>query len=413
MWDGFIKAAVGTPKVQVADCRHNAEQTFQIMRQANAMGVSLLVLPELGLTGCTCGDLFLQPTLLNGAMEALGTVLEATRHLPVVTVLGMPIQRGGNLYSCAAVIQNGKILGIVPKDPEMCFGGSGTPRYFSRPPEYPEEITLPGGFSVPFGRNLVFSCETLPALTLGVCLGDPLETEHCRKLAEAGATIIANPSAGCALVGKQRVRRRKIASLSSDLSCGILSAEAGEGESSADLIFAGHNLIAENGSFLGEGRFETGLVLSELDVLLLEQERLRTRFPHRGSPLEHPILFSLPCSKTALTRYISKTPFVPEDKVERTARCEEVLLLCSMGLKKRLEYTGAKKAVLGLSGGLDSTLATLITMIAMNLCGLPAENVIAVTMPCFGTTDRTRDNAVELAERLGATLRHIDISGSV
>lgn len=419
MRDGFIKAAVGTPEIKVADCRRNAEQTFQFMRQADARGVHLLVLPELGLTGSTCGDLFCQRTLLEGAAEALGTVLEATRHLSLVAVVGLPLRKDNRLYNCAAVISDGKVLGVVPQErPLLCSGPFGHPPFRAAesnapPPERADMILLPGGIAAPFGARLLFCCRTLPAFTFGVVVGANLQTEGCRTLAAAGATVIANPSAGCALVGAQSRRRSHAAEQSRALVCGILSAEAGEGESSTDLVFAGHNLIVENGALLGESRFETGLVTSELDVFRLEQERLRTGFRSCPNESENRIWFSLPLSKTNLTRYLSRTPFVPEDKAERAARCEEVLLIASMGLKKRLDHTGAKTAVLGLSGGLDSTLAMLITMIAMKLLGRQPEEVVAVTMPCFGTTDRTRDNAVELAERLGATLRRIDISDTV
>lgn len=410
MKDGFIKAAAGTPKVQVAGCRENAEQTFGLMRQADALGVHLLVLPELGLTGCTCGDLFFQPTLLDGAAQALSTVLEATRNLGLITVVGLPLRHNHRVYNCAAVLQGGKVLGVVPK---RCGGFLSQTKHFAPPPEGVEEISLPTGQVAPFGAGLIFACGNLPAFSFGVVLGDLVFSPESSRLSFGGGVILANPGADCALVGKRGKRLTQIASESARLSCGIVSAEAGDGESTTDLVFAGHNVIGENGAILSESRFDTGLSISEIDVNRLASDRRRKgAFQEQDAP-RATVSFSLPLTKTSLTRYISALPFVPEDGSERSTRCEEILLIASLGLKKRLEHTGAKTAVIGLSGGLDSTLAILITMIAMKMMDRPAEDIIAVTMPCFGTTDRTRNNAVELAERCGATLRRIDISNTV
>lgn len=409
MRDGFVKVAAGTPKVRVADCRHNAEQTFGLMRQADALGVHLLVLPELGLTGCTCADLFFQPTLLDGAVQALGTVLEATRNLQVLTVVGLPLQHNGAVYNCAAVLQYGRVLGIVPKS---CDSFLSQNRYFAPPPEKVEQIALPFGQEAPFGEGLLFRCKTLPDFSFSIQLGD-LSKQDTARLAHAGATILANPTAGCALVGKSARRLTAVTAESARLLCGIVSAEAGDGESTTDLVFAGHNILAEIGGVLAESRFDTGLLVSEVDVHRIQYQRRRENFAAPQPEDERLLPFSLSITTTNLTRYISPSPFIPEDPGKRAARCEEILLIASLGLKKRLEHTGAKTAVIGLSGGLDSTLAILITMIAMKLLGRPAEDVIAVTMPCFGTTDRTRNNAVELAERCGATLKRIDISNTV
>ncbi len=410
MKDGFIKVAAGTPRVQVAGCRENAEQTFGLMRQADALGVHLLVLPELGLTGCTCGDLFFQPTLLDGAAQALSTVLEATRNLRLVTVVGLPLRHNRQVYNCAAVLQGGKVLGVVPKH---CGSFLSQTRHFAAPPEGMEQIALPTGQSVPFGAALTFTCDTLSAFSFGVVLGDLVSSQASGQLASGGAVILANPGADCALVGRSAKRLTQVTSESARLVCGMVSAEAGDGESTTDMVFAGHNIIAENGTLLAESRFDTGLSISEIDVNRLAYERRRKGGFSEQAAAQTRISFSLPLTKTNLTRYISAFPFVPEDGSVRNTRCEETLLIASLGLKKRLEHTGAKTAVIGLSGGLDSTLAILITMIAMKMMDRPAEDVIAVTMPCFGTTDRTRNNAVELAERCGATLRRIDISNTV
>ena len=332
MRDGLIKVAAGTPRIRVGDCRYNAEQIFTLMREADKQGVRILCLPELCLTGYTCGDLFLQDTLLRGAEEGLATVLEATKNLDMVTVLGLPVRHQNKLYNCAAVLHEGEILALVPKTYLPNYGEFYEKRWFE---------------SAPTGERL------FPFCGQEVYLG-------------------------------------------------------------SDVVFAGHNLIAENGALLAERRFATDLTVSELDVGRLDYERRRmTTFRTRLDNRMIAIPFDLEPTVTALTRPISATPFVPEDAGDRSERCNEILCIAALGLKKRLEHTGARTAVVGLSGGLDSTLAVLITGVAMKMLDRPASDIIAVTMPCFGTTDRTRDNAVELAGRLGATLKRIDIGAAV
>ncbi len=414
MKDGFVKVAAGTPRIRVADCRYNAEQCFTLMREAYRQGVRVLTLPELCLTGYTCGDLFLQPILQSGAEEALATVLEATRSLDMVTAIGLPVRRGGKLYNCAAVIHEGRILGVVPKTYLPTYGEFYERRWFEPGSPSLGSVTLCSQTAV-FGNGLLFPCESMPDLVLGVEICEDLWTANPLSvlMAEQGATLLLNLSASDELVGKDSYRRNLVAGQSARLVCGYVYADAGEGESTTDLVFAGHNLIAENGSILAERRFATGLTVSEVDVSKLCYERRRMNTFPSAPRTSVAGSFSLASATVPLTRYVSPTPFVPEDEGERADRCEEILLIAAMGLKKRLEHTGAKAAVVGLSGGLDSTLAVLITMLAMKLTGRPPEDVIAVTMPAFGTTDRTRDNAVELAMRLGATLRRIDISKAV
>jgi NAD+ synthase (glutamine-hydrolysing) len=417
MKDGFIKVAAGTPKIKVADCRFNAEACFSVMREANRQGVRVLCLPELCLTGYTCGDLFLQSTLIQGAEDALDTVLEATRSLDMITALGLPVQLDGKLYNCAAVIHQGKILAVIPKTHLPNYGEFYELRWFT--PGGPGSKTVKLCNQEPcFGTNVLIRCESMPGLRIGVEMCEDLWSTNppSRRLAEAGATLILNLSASDELVCKDNYRRQLVMGQSGRLICGYVYADAGEGESSTDLVFAGHNMIAENGALLAERRFATGLTISELDVekLLFERRRMST-FPAGAEHDEEirQVSVSLKPSTVTLTRHISCTPFVPENQDERSQRCDEILLIASLGLKKRLEHTRAKTAVVGLSGGLDSTLAVLITMVAMRLLDRPSTDVIAVTMPCFGTTDRTRNNAVELAERLGATLKHIDIGAAV
>ena len=416
MKDGFISVACGAPKLRLADCAYNAEQTFQMMRSAEKAGAKVLVLPELGLTGYTCGDLFYQDALLREAEEALKTVLAATRNLEVVTALGMPLRVHNELYNCAVIIQKGKILGVVPKTHLPNYGEFYEKRWFAPAPPEPESLPLLGQEFVTFGAGQVFRCENVPGLALGFEICEDLWAPDppSVQMARDGATIVGNLSASNDLVGKDAYRRQLVTMQSAKLLCGYAYSSAGAGESTSDLVFGAHQLIAEDGTLLAERRFEGGLLLSEIDVQRLCYERRRTQALGEGTGnggCEE--TFSLTEGRTKLTRCVSPMPFVPEGKEDRDARCREILLLASLGLKQRLEHTGAKTAVVGLSGGLDSTLAVLITGLAMKLLDRPMTDIVAVTMPCFGTTDRTRNNAVILAEQMGTTLRTVDIAASV
>ena len=413
MKDGFVSVACGTPKLRLADCNYNAEQTFTLMRKAEKAGAKVLVLPELGLTGYSCGDLFYQDTLLRASEEALSTVLAATRNLEVVTAVGMPLRVNNKLYNCAVIIQKGTVLGVVPKTHLPNYGEFYEKREFATAPEENGTVTLLGK-SVPFGNKLVFRCANMPDLALGfeVCEDMWAPCSPAVDLTAAGATVIGNLSASNDIIGKDSYRRQLVTMQSAKLLCGYVYTSAGEGESSSDVVFGAHQMIAENGTMLAERRFDGGLLVSEVDVQKLCYERRRTQMFDK-TPAVWEVPFSLTLSETKLTRYVAPQPFVPEGKEDRDARCGEILLIASLGLKQRLEHTGAKTAVVGLSGGLDSTLAVLITGLAMKMLDRPMTDIVAVTMPCFGTTDRTKNNAVILAERMGATLKTVDISASV
>ena len=417
MRDGFIKAAAGTPKIRVADCRYNAEQIFTLMREADKQGVKVLALPELCLTGYTCGDLFLQPTLLKGAEEGLATILEATKNLDMVAAVGLPVWNkwDNKLYNCAAVIQNGTILGLVPKTYLPNYGEFYEQRWFASGAGVEAGITLCGQ-EVSLSARDLFACNQIPGLVIGVEICEDLWAPEppSAALARAGATLILNLSASNELVGKAAYRRSLVSGQSGRLVCGYVYANAGEGESTTDLVFAGHNIIAENGTILAERRFANGLTISEIDVerLVYERQRMNTYQADQSREFWR-VPFDLERSDTRLTRPVSPTPFVPQDQNDRAERCNEILYIAALGLKKRLEHTNAKTAVVGLSGGLDSTLAVLITAVSMEMLDRPASDIIAVTMPCFGTTDRTKSNAVLLAERLGCTLKTIDIGRAV
>ncbi|MCI9678501.1 MAG: NAD(+) synthase [Oscillospiraceae bacterium] len=418
MRDGFVCVAAGTPKIKVADCRYNAEQIFTMIREADKQGVKILALPELCLTGYTCGDLFLQDTLLNGAEEGLRTILEATKHLDILTALGMPVRNKWNskLYNCAVVIQRGEIKGVVPKTYIPNYGEFYEQRWFASNPAANDSLVLCGEEIELTGR-LLHECETAPGLVVGVEICEDLWAPEppSTTLARAGATVILNLSASNEVVGKAAYRRQLVVGQSGRLCCAYVYADAGEGESTTDLVFTGHNMIAENGVLLAERRFATGLTVSEIDVgrLVYDRRRMNT-FTEQDRTVEiWRSYFQLETVKTKLTRYVSPTPFIPENAADRAGRCEEILTIAALGLKKRLEHTGAKTAVVGLSGGLDSTLALLITALAMGMLHRPASDIIAITMPCFGTTKRTKDNAVLLAERMGAALQTIPIGDTV
>ena len=434
MRDGFIRVAAGTPKIRVADCRYNAEQIFTMMREADKQGVKILVLPELCLTGYTCGDLFLQETLLEGAMEGLRTILKATKHLEILTVFGMPFRAAGKLFNCAAAVQKGEVVALVPKTNLPNYGEFYEKRWFESVSAFDHPLNLSiavpgmepdGDGEIALYTSLaqsVIECEGIPGLKVGIEICEDLWASDppSRRLAEAGAVIILNLSASNEVVGKAAYRRQLVVGQSGRLCCGYVYADAGEGESTTDVVFTGHNMIAENGALLAERRFAAGLTISEIDVqrLLYERRRLTTFPPAyefqegRSGAVSHAWAEFTPC-ETKLTRYVSPTPFIRENVADRAGRCEEILTIAALGLKKRLEHTGAKTAVVGLSGGLDSTLALLITALAMGMLHRPASDIIAVTMPCFGTTDRTRNNAALLAERMGATLHTIPIGDTV
>ena len=425
MRDGFVKVAAGTPKIRVADCAYNAGQVIALMEQAAEQGVKVLALPELCLTGYTCGDLFLQDTLLRGAEEALGTVLEATKELDILAAVGLPVRNKwtGKLYNCAAVIHKGEIWGLIPKTYLPNYGEFYEQRWFASGEGVDHMIELCGQ-EVSLSANAVFQCEAVPDLVVGVEICEDLWVPEppSAALARAGATLILNLSASNEVAGKADYRRALVVGQSARLMCGYVYADAGEGESTTDLVFAGHDMIAENGALLAEGRFASGLTVSEIDVgrLAFERRRMNTFTPSELDPMAdaHCLgvgrrIFSLELEETVLTRSMSPNPFVPADAGDRAQRCQEILTIAALGLKKRLEHTGAGCAVVGLSGGLDSTLALLITARAMDLLDRPRTDILAVTMPCFGTTSRTKSNAQLLAEHMGASFRTVDIGEAV
>ena len=419
MRDGFVKTAAGTPKIRVADCEYNAGQIIALMKEAAVQGVKVLALPELCITGYTCGDLFLQDTLLRGAEGALARILEETRDLDMLTAVGLPVRSKWDhkLYNCAAVISKGEILGLRPKVNIPNYGEFYEGRWFASGRDQEVTLRLCGDGFVDMCPRGLFACESIPNLIVGVEICEDLWAPDppSAGLVQAGATLILNLSASNELAGKAAYRRALAAGQSGRLVCGYVYADAGEGESTTDLVFAGHNIIAENGMILAEKRFETGLIISEIDVdkLAFERRRMNTFSPCEENKNYWHCSFDLAVENAALTRPIAKNPFVPADAGERQERCEEIFTIAALGLKKRLEHTRVSCAVVGLSGGLDSTLALLITARAMDMLGRPRSDILAVTMPCFGTTSRTKSNAQVLAECVGASFRTVDIGEAV
>ena len=418
MRDGFVKVAAGTPKIRVADCDYNAGQIIALMKDAAAKGVKVLALPELCITGYTCGDLFLQDTLLDGAERVLGRILEETKELNLFAAVGLPIRYRNKLYNCSAVIQNGNILGLIPKTHIPNYGEFYEARWFTSGDDMGATdycIPFAGQESVEFSAGMVFRCVDLPELVVGVEICEDLWAldPPSNRLAAEGVTLMLNLSASDEVAGKADYRRSLVMSQSARLVCGYIYADAGEGESSTDLVFAGHNMIAENGVLLAENQFHTGLTVSELDVKRLAYERRRINTFSASCRDVYPNYFTLKPVDTPLTRPISPTPFIPADETRRAERCEEILKIAALGLKKRLEHTNASCAVVGLSGGLDSTLAILITAKAFDLLGRDRKGILAVTMPCFGTTRRTRSNAELLAAELGTDFREVNIGAAV
>lgn len=418
MKNGWIKVAAAKPKIRVAEPTFNMEEAVRLCRAAEEAGVKVLVFPELSLTGYTCADLFLNETLQNAARSALGRYLTATARFGVLSVVGLPLTVRGKLYNCAAVCLGGKLLGIVPKTYLPNHGEFYEARWFAPGNSRPETIRF-DEWEVPFGTDLIFACEEVPALRIAAEICEDLWVAvppSCRHTA-AGATVICNPSASDETVGKDSFRRQIVLTQSAKAVCAYIYASAGEGESTTDLVFGGHGMIAEYGTMLAEREpfaAEPELLITEVDVGRIEQERIRMNtFCAERSESYREIPFSLPVEETVLTRFVDPHPFVPSDEQERAARCEEILTIQSEGLKQRMERAYAKKLVLGISGGLDSTLALLAAVRATDALGRPRKDILAVTMPCFGTTKRTRNNATVLCEELGVDFRCVEIRESV
>lgn len=418
MKDGFIKVAAATPKIKVADPAYNTEEILKIIDETEKNGASILVFSELTISGYTCGDLFLQQPLLTECKNQLLRIVKATENKSMLVVVGCPIVIKQKLYNCAVVISDGSILGIVPKTHLPNYSEFYELRHFTSGEGLEEDLWFGEEFGyVNVTVNQLFKCKEIPELVVAceICedLWVPLppSTYH----AMAGATVICNPSASVETTTKESYRRSLVSNQSARLLAAYIYADAGEGESTQDVVYSGHHLICENGSVLAEAkRFTNEIIYADIDVQKLAAERRKmTSFPGGQTDDYFEQEFSLEVKENKITRTFPKAPFVPDNQDERDKRCDEILSLQSMGLKKRLEHTNCKHAVVGISGGLDSTLAVLVTARAFDLLDIPRENLICVTMPCFGTTDRTYQNAVSLIKELGATLKEVRIEKAV
>jgi NAD+ synthase (glutamine-hydrolysing) len=422
MFDGFVRVAAATPAIKVADCTWNSEQILHLVRQADQNQVSLVVFPELCLTGYTCSDLFLSDVLQQGSIRALQHIRQATAGLEPVCIVGLPLAVGSALYNVAAVLHRGRLLGLVPKQQIPNYAEFYEARHFSPAPMPgigPATVRL-WDEDIPFGTDLLFASSTLPDFVVGVEICEDLWVPRSPSIAkaQAGATVMVNLSASDETITKATYRRLLVRSHSARLICAYVYADAGEGESTTDLVFAGHNLLYENGRRLAESElFSTGLVFADADVRMLAQERRRQNtFPGEPGIVDmayRRIPFTNRLVRLELSRDIPSLPFVPADRNDLAERCEEILSLQVHGLKKRLAHTGCRAAVVGLSGGLDSTLAFQVTVRAFDALGLDRTGIQAITMPGFGTTDRTYQNARSLAESQRVTLREIPISQAV
>jgi NAD+ synthase (glutamine-hydrolysing) len=416
MRDGFVKTAAITPKIRVADTKYNAELICGHVKEACAAGAKVIVFPELCITGYTCGDLFLQDRLLSQALEALMQVAERTSDADALIFLGLPLAYRGKLYNVAAALCQGKILGFVPKTWLPTYNEFYEGRHFATGKGISADVELPGNLHVPMSTRLLFACQELPELIVAAELCEDLWTPEPPSIRHArnGAVLLVNLSASDETTGKDSYRRELVGGQSARLICGYVYASAGDGESTQDVVYSGHNLIAENGRILRESkRFCNETIYSEIDVrrLVAERRRMSTFTMEDDGYLTIP--FSIALEETELTRDIDPMPFVPGSKADCDKRCDEILSIQAMGLKKRLEHTGCRTAVVGISGGLDSTLALLVTVRAFDLLEIEHRQIVAVTMPGFGTTDRTYDNAVSLIHSLGAEFVEVDIKDAV
>lgn len=417
MQHGFIKVCAATPEMRVADVDFNAKKIIEAIKESAANGSQLTVLPELCVCGYTCGDLFNQPALVKACERGLKRIAEATKGLKTLVFVGAPVEVNGKLYNCAVAICNGKILAAVPKTYLPNYGEFYERRHFAPAANSWAFIDFCGNENVVFGTECIFKCENIPEFTVAAEICEDLwaASSPSVKHAQTGANIIVNLSCSDETVGKAEYRKTLIKAQSGKLVCGYVYCDAGEGESSTDMTFAGHNLIAENGNILAESElFKNGLLYSEIDVEMLATERRRTASVCCVDDTDDDyaiIGFETSEEEAELTRTFPQTPFVPKDGLNE--RSELILTIQQKGLEKRLKHTGSKTVVIGISGGLDSALALLVTCRAFKALGKDTKDIIAVTMPGYGTTKKTKGNSLKLIEALGATAKTIPISGSV
>ena len=418
---GFVKVCAATPKIKVADTEYNTKNIIDSIKESAKQGSEITVFPELCVCGYTCGDLLNQKPLLVGVETALSKICEATEGINMLVFVGAPIESSGKLYNCAVAISNGRILGIVPKFYIPNYGEFYERRYFIPAPQEPFYIDICGQQDIIVDSHIIFSADNCADLTVAAEICEDLWAPDSPSIehTQAGANIIVNLSSSDELVGKAEHRKELIKVQSSKLICGYVFCNAGDGESTTDMVFSGHNLICENGECVAESKlFENGLLYGEIDVELIASERRKMASRYYRNDVDNygyytVVQFRAVNSKNNILRKISKTPFVPQDTLQLDEHMELALSIQAKGLEKRFEHTGSKTAVIGVSGGLDSSLALLVTCRAFKAMGKSLKDIIAVTMPAFGTTDKTKNNSLRLIEAVGATGRTIPIGESV
>lgn len=415
MKDGYIRVSAAAPKVEMADCTGNAKNIMELMYKAAQNGTKLLVFPELCITGYSLGDLFAQQVLLDSAEKALSEIIKHSGSYDTLALVGLPVRRGSRLYNCAAAVQGGKLLGVVPKINIPNYAEFYEARHFASGAGESGTVLL-SGFEAPFGTDLIFDCKTIPSFKVGVEICEDLwvPAPPSARLAQAGATVIANLSASTYVTGKDSYRSSLVTSQSGRCIAGYVFASCGEGESSTDLVFSGHLMAAENGKLLEQSHRDKELITADIDTqLLLTERRKSTTFCNNTITDMRLIPFSSKSEDyTPLRRPIERFPFVPASGERYRERCREVLDIQCAGLAKRLKFIHSHSAVVAVSGGLDSTLTLLVTARAIKKYNLDCE-ITAITMPGPGTTGRTRGNAVDLCKALGAKLREIPIGKAV
>lgn len=416
---GYIRTAAATPKVKVGACSYNREQIVGAVNEAFENGAELLVLPELCITGYTCGDLFGQAALIEEARKTLVDIALETAELDIIFAVGLPFEYKNKLYNCAAVVHKGIVLGLVPKTYLPNYNEFYEMRWFAPAPGEKEYVQVDPAlpFAV-FGTDVIFKAEGIKDFTLAVELCEDLWSPQPPSIrhALAGANIIINLSAGNEITGKAEYRRDLVAGQSGRLICGYIYACAGDGESTTDVVFSGHDIIAENGRVLAESElFKNGIIYADMDLMSIAAHRRKnTSFRNsEGADYLIPEFDLKPRKNSDLRRFIDPLPFVPSDESKRARRCRTIMDIQAQGLKKRIEHVNARHVVLGISGGLDSTLALLICVRAFKMLGRDVKDIYTVTMPCFGTTNRTYENAIKLCQGVGTTFMEVNIKGSV
>ncbi|MDR2913803.1 MAG: NAD(+) synthase [Tannerella sp.] len=416
--NGFVKVAAAAPNIEVANCTENIHRIESLIRKADKQGAQIIVFPELSVTGYTCMDLFAQDTLLDRAKDAILQLVEKTKKLNILCAVGIPLATENKLFNTAVVFQNGRILGVIPKSFIPNYKEFQEMRWFSSGSKLQPQTIRIGNEEYPFGTDLLFSAKNSKAVVgIEVCEDLWTPVPPSSKLSMQGANIILNLSASNEIIGKNQYLRSLIAQQSARCIAGYVYTSAGFGESSTDLVYTGKGFIAENGTILSESeRFDLNdkLIINDINIDYLQHDRLvNTSFApqpqNENLSIIRYIAFDLAPYKNKLDRFINPYPFVPSENSELKDRCEEIFNIQTFGLVKRLKHINAKSAVIGISGGLDSTLALMVTVRAFDTLNIPRKNILGVTMPGFGTTGRTYKNAVSLIKSIGVSFKEISI----